>query len=186
MLKQLLEHCNGLTLNNNKYTKVYNDHHNNDLIDKKTWVFCTKYAELLMKENEHLIIDFLNKYRKIDKTKITISDIDYSYSKTGDNGDLYYFLNKTPYIIHVKSCPNELYENIKKKLKHQNSMSFMGIASIVIRPDIIPLKNQLHDLWNNNVNDFINYVIKLYDNCEIRISDLQFINQITTKVNATK
>lgn len=176
-IKKLLQHCDGLTTDNNKYTKVYNSYNNDDIIDKKTWVFCTKYAELLIKANEQLIEDFLHKYRKINNIKI--SDVDFDYYKQGDRGDLYYEYNNIQYVIHVKSCPENMYNAVKNKLKKNNKTNFMAIAAIIIRKDILPLKYKLKDLYISNINEFVNYVINdIYSNISIKISDVQFINCI--------
>ena len=179
MLKQLLEHCEHLTLDNNGYTRVYNDSRNNNLIDKQTWVFCTKYAELLTKNNSALIFDFLKKYRNIDINNLTIGNIDFSINKYGDKGDLFYYHKGIPYVIHVKSCPESLYKPITHSLKSKNGTSFMGLASIIIRKDILPLKEQLAELWIRNKEDFIDFVINdIYNQNKIYISDLQFKNTV--------
>lgn len=174
-INKLLQHCEGLTDTNNGYTKIFNSSHNTNIIDKKVWVFCTKYAELLVKANEQFIKDFLCDYRKLKEVKIT--DVDYNYYKNGDNGDLFYIYGESSYMMHIKSCPECMYKSIKNKLKKNNRNNFMSLAVIVIRKDILPLKQELKDLYSSNINEFIDYVVTdIYKESIMKISDLQFIN----------
>lgn len=172
----LFEHCDNIKHGNNAYSNFLNSKDPQNLLEIKIGVFVTKYAEILAKYHENDIINFLKTHLKINSNYI--SNIDYSLQSNGDKGDLFYYINDIPYIIHVKSFYKDDLTFLLTKLKKENKHNYMGIAIIIIRQDAYPILNTLKSLYTNNREQFVDEIKKLYNNYKLIITDLQFKHKI--------